>query len=138
MITKVRKKIYYRMATFEGVDASITLQSLLKKILESGVGSRQQQLNPDEKTFRAINQHAECQGMTCCQVIQVDPNAYQPVMIYDSGTPEEYRIDAVSTTELGKLFKNPRAKPDGTKMFCSAFLNDARMCCFFANAIVKY
>ena len=40
--------------------------------------------------------------------------------------------------DLGKLFKNPRAKPDGTKMFCSAFLNDARMCCFFANAIVKY
>lgn len=39
---------------------------------------------------------------------------------------------------LRKLFKNPRAKPDGTKMFCSAFLNDARMCCFFANAIVKY
>jgi|GEM_PF-5783022 len=39
---------------------------------------------------------------------------------------------------LWKLFKNPRAKPDGTKMFCSAFLNDARMCCFFANAIVKY
>ena len=38
----------------------------------------------------------------------------------------------------GKLFKNPRAKPDGTKMFCSAFLHDARMCCFFANAIVKY
>lgn len=31
---------------------------------------------------------------------------------------------------LGKLFKNPRAKPGGTKMFCSAFLNDARMCCF--------
>ena len=40
--------------------------------------------------------------------------------------------------DFGKLFKNPRAKPDGTKMFCSAFLNDARMCCFFANAIVKY
>ena len=40
--------------------------------------------------------------------------------------------------EQRKLFKNPRAKPDGTKMFCSAFLNDARMCCFFANAIVKY
>lgn len=39
---------------------------------------------------------------------------------------------------LRKLFKNPRAKPDGIKMFCSAFLNDARMCCFFANAIVKY
>ena len=55
MITKVRKKIYYRMATFEGVDASITLQSLLKKILESGVGSRQQQLNPDEKTLGIRN-----------------------------------------------------------------------------------
>ena len=40
--------------------------------------------------------------------------------------------------DIRKLFKNPRAKPDGTKMFCSAFLNDARMCCFFANAIVKY
>ena len=40
--------------------------------------------------------------------------------------------------EVRKLFKKPRAKPDGTKMFCSAFLNDARMCCFFANAIVKY
>ena len=43
-----------------------------------------------------------------------------------------------SKYKFGKLFKNPRAKPDGTKMFCSAFLNDARMCCFFANAIVKY
>ena len=42
------------------------------------------------------------------------------------------------TPEQRKLFKNPRAKPDGTKMFCSAFLNDARMCCFFADAIVKY
>ena len=44
----------------------------------------------------------------------------------------------VPQLDSGKLFKNPRAKPDGTKMFCSAFLNDARMCCFFANAIVKY
>ena len=44
----------------------------------------------------------------------------------------------VALDAIGKLFKNPRAKPDGTKMFCSAFLNDARMCCFFANAIVKY
>ena len=39
---------------------------------------------------------------------------------------------------LGSSSKTPVAKPDGTKMFCSAFLNDARMCCFFANAIVKY
>ena len=46
--------------------------------------------------------------------------------------------DNKSVAGLWKLFKNPRAKPDGTKMFCSAFLNDARMCCFFANAIVKY
>ena len=46
--------------------------------------------------------------------------------------------DYPNLEELRKLFKNPRAKPDGTKMFCSAFLNDARMCCFFANAIVKY
>ena len=46
-----------------------------------------------------------------------------------------YKVKGVN---LRKLFKNPRAKPDGTKMFCSAFLNDARMCCFFANAIVKY
>ena len=38
----------------------------------------------------------------------------------------------------GSSSKTPVAKPDGTKMFCSAFLNDARMCCFFANAIVKY
>ena len=39
---------------------------------------------------------------------------------------------------LGSSSKTPVAKPDGTKMFCSAFLNDARMCCFFANTIVKY
>ena len=38
----------------------------------------------------------------------------------------------------GSSSKTPVAKPDGTKMFCSAFLNDARMCCFFANTIVKY
>ena len=49
---------------------------------------------------------------------------------------EYSQFDALTVS--GKLFKNPRAKPDGTKMFCSAFLNDARMCCFFANAIVKY
>ena len=30
----------------------------------------------------------------------------------------------------GSSSKTPVAKPDGTKMFCSAFLNDARMCCF--------
>ena len=46
--------------------------------------------------------------------------------------------NAMAEKGHGKLFKKPRAKPDGTKMFCSAFLNDARMCCFFANAIVKY
>ena len=38
----------------------------------------------------------------------------------------------------GSSSKTPVAKPDGTKMFCSAFLNDARMCCFFANTLVKY
>lgn len=38
----------------------------------------------------------------------------------------------------GSSSKTPVAKPDGPKMFCSAFLNDARMCCFFANKIVKY
>ena len=47
-------------------------------------------------------------------------------------------IGIVESDDFRKLFKKPRAKPDGTKMFCSAFLNDARMCCFFANAIVKY
>ena len=52
------------------------------------------------------------------------------------GADDPAFVEKVS--ELRKLFKNPRAKPDGTKMFCSAFLNDARMCCFFANAIVKY
>ena len=37
----------------------------------------------------------------------------------------------------GSSSKTPVAKPDGTKLFRSAFLNDARMCCFFANTIVK-
>ena len=56
---------------------------------------------------------------------------YKTVPIHDS-------LENATNEYLRKLFKNPRAKPDGTKMFCSAFLNDARMCCFFANAIVKY
>ena len=47
-----------------------------------------------------------------------------------------HRLDGLATR--GSSSKTPVAKPDGTKMFCSAFLNDARMCCFFANAIVKY
>lgn len=38
---------------------------------------------------------------------------------------------------MGSSSKTPVAKPDGTKMFCSAFLNDARMCCFFGNTIVN-
>ena len=53
-------------------------------------------------------------------------------------TPMTGILETIVIKALRKLFKNPRAKPDGTKMFCSAFLNDARMCCFFANAIVKY
>ena len=36
----------------------------------------------------------------------------------------------VGTLSLGKLFKNPVAKLNGTKMFRSVFLNDARRCCF--------
>ena len=54
------------------------------------------------------------------------------------GEPDIVVGQGLAFSDDGKLFKNPRAKPDGTKMFCSAFLNDARMCCFFANAIVKY
>lgn len=37
------------------------------------------------------------------------------------------------TKFCGSSSKTPVAKPDGTKMFCSAFLNDARMCCFFCQ-----
>ena len=40
-----------------------------------------------------------------------------------------HRLDGLATR--GSSSKTPVAKPDGTKMFCSAFLNDARMCCFF-------
>ena len=49
------------------------------------------------------------------------------------------KIDPVHTystgpmTVKGSSSKTPVAKPDGTKMFCSAFLNDARMCCFFCQ-----
>ena len=32
---------------------------------------------------------------------------------------------------LGSSSKTPVTKPDGTKMFRSVFLNDARRCCFF-------
>ena len=38
----------------------------------------------------------------------------------------------------GSSSKTPVTKPDGTKMFRSVFLNDARRCCFFINTIVKY
>ena len=31
----------------------------------------------------------------------------------------------------GSSSKTPVTKPDGTKMFRSVFLNDARRCCFF-------
>lgn len=47
-------------------------------------------------------------------------------------------IDFGENHAKGSSSKTPVAKPDGTKMFCSAFLNDARMCCFFANTIVKH
>lgn len=32
---------------------------------------------------------------------------------------------------VGSSSKTPVTKPDGTKMFRSVFLNDARRCCFF-------
>ena len=38
----------------------------------------------------------------------------------------------------GSSSKTPVTKPDGTKMFRSVFLNDAKRCCFFTNIIVKY
>ena len=52
----------------------------------------------------------------------------------------QYKTSEVTVGDktMGSSSKTPVAKPDGTKMFCSAFLNDARMCCFFANTIVKY
>ena len=59
-------------------------------------------------------------------------------MANEEEKPNVLITNEASFVSLRKLFKKPRAKPDGTKMFCSAFLNDARMCCFFANAIVKY
>ena len=48
------------------------------------------------------------------------------------------QFSKIAVEGKGSSSKTPVAKPDGTKMFCSAFLNDARMCCFFANTIVKY
>ena len=45
---------------------------------------------------------------------------------------------AKSNALVGSSSKTPVTKPDGTKMFRSVFLNDARRCCFFTNIIVKY
>ncbi len=42
------------------------------------------------------------------------------------------------TRTKGSSSKKPVTKPDGTKMFRSGFLNDARRYCFFINTIVKY
>ena len=42
-------------------------------------------------------------------------------------------IPALPVMLFGSSSKTPVAKSDGTKMFCSAFLNDARMCCFFCQ-----
>ena len=44
----------------------------------------------------------------------------------------------VNVMNQGSSSKTPVTKPDGTKMFRSVFLNDARRCCFFTNIIVKY
>ena len=41
--------------------------------------------------------------------------------------------DVINELIQGSSSKTPVAKPDGTKLFRSAFLNDARMCCFFCQ-----
>ena len=46
------------------------------------------------------------------------------------GMPDLAEMPPDGFTFQGSSSKTPVAKPDGTKMFCSAFLNDARMCCF--------
>lgn len=104
MAEKVRKTLYYRKAVFDGIETNATLQSLLEGILNSssGVESRKQLLSSEDKTFRAINQHDKQRGVLFCQIIQVNPDAYQPVMLYGNGTPQEYQIDAISPSELDK------------------------------------
>ena len=73
------------------------------------------------------------------QIIAVacDMNAAYPNVVEKFLPKAEIVFDQFHVIQ-GSSSKTPVAKPAGTKMFCSAFLNDARMCCFFANAIVKY
>ena len=68
---------------------------------------------------------------------KVRPEAYsEGAELNKSGFPFRYfrlrtvcEITGLSKT-TGSSSKTPVTKPDGTKMFRSVFLNDARRCCF--------
>ena len=74
-------------------------------------------------------------GATAFSVQAADVTMYGKV---DTGLLFKSNEITEGSQAKGSSSKTPVAKPDGTKMFCSAFLNDARMCCFFFNTIVKY
>lgn len=98
MHKSIVKKVYYRKCVI--TECSETLQALVKKALSlTEASDRQEKLNEEEEVFRLINQHSSCRGMTCCQMLLVDPGASQPVMVYDN-IEGGYKIDAVKTTEL--------------------------------------
>ena len=65
--------------------------------------------------------------------------AYMLMNFYDSTNHVclAQKLIAKKTNEItGSSSKTPVAKPNGTKMFCSVFLNDVKKWCFFAIKIV--
>ena len=52
--------------------------------------------------------------------------------LLQAGSPSVVVRKVLQAREIqGSSSKTPVTKPDGTKMFRSVFLNDARRCCFF-------
>lgn len=71
------------------------------------------------------------------ELISEVSNACVVVQFYPKSRSKRSRYSSENDV-LGSSSKTPVTKPDGTKMFRSVFLNDARRCCFFTNIIVKY
>ena len=96
----VSKKICYREAVFSNCEK--TLQQLIDQALtDTEARNRQEKLNENEETFRFLNKHEKYRGVTFCQMLQVDPGANQPVLIYGANN-DIFKLDAVSTSELTK------------------------------------
>ncbi|WP_308513277.1 hypothetical protein [uncultured Turicimonas sp.] len=97
----IRKNISYREAiVLKGNKPNPTnsLQKMLEEALRHPPITRKQEMEKESTQVRLIFSHQGYSNLLCCQLIQFDEGASQPIVKLDSKT-QEYVIDAIRPEE---------------------------------------